>query len=342
MSQPIPKFNVASIQALRFIAAALVVCTHATLYLQDRIDPSLKIWGTGAVGVRIFFVISGYVMVISAASMSRNIQGGLLFMKRRLARIVPIYWIATSAKLAVLLILPAAALHTKTDWANTIGSYLFFPVLDGNGAVKPLHGVGWTLMHEMYFYVLFSIGMVLRVSPIFFASGVILVTTFMGFWFDPHTAAATVYMNTINLLFVAGMLLGVCTLKNIQLPLIPAVMTTVIGSMLMFTPNLHEFVYTYFKEFDIGAILTVAGFIFLNRHIANKIPKILLSLGDSSYSLYIFHPLIGPTLAAVMVKLGVHQVAVGFLLITITAVSLCHLIYLMLERPINRHLKRFL
>lgn len=292
-------------------------------------------------GVKIFFVISGFVMVISATSMSRNIQGGMLFMKRRLARVVPIYWIATSVKLAVLLIIPAVALHSKIDWANTIGSYLFLPFRDGNGVVKPLHGVGWTLMHEMYFYVLFSIGMMLRL-PILFASGVILITTFIGLSFDFHAAAATVYLNTINLLFVAGMLLGVCTLKNIQLPLIPAIMTTVIGVLLALTPRLHEFVYIHFKDFDIGAVLAVAGFIFLNRHIAHKIPKILLSLGDSSYSLYIFHPLIGPSLAAVMVKLGVHQVVVGFLLITITAISLGHLIYLMLERPINRRLKRFL
>lgn len=342
MGHPTSKQNIASVQALRFIAAALVVCTHATLYLQDRVDPSLQIWSTGAVGVNIFFVISGFVMVISADSIRRTVQGGVLFMKRRLARIVPIYWIATSAKLAVLLILPAAALHTKTDLANTIGSFLFFPVLDGNGEVKPLHGVGWTLMHEMYFYVLFSVGMALRLSPILFSSGIILITSLMGVWLDSQAPAASVYMNTINLLFVAGMVLGVCVLRNIRLHFVPAVMITVIGSVVILTPNLRELIFVYLRNFDIGSVLIVAGVIFLNRHIHDKIPQLFLSLGESSYSLYIFHPLIGPTLAAVMVKLGVQQVAIGFLVITITAVGLCHLIYLMLEKPINRHLKRFL
>ena len=57
-----------TVQALRAAAALLVVLYHAFEMWGQRIDPAAPgvNWSNGAAGVDIFFVISGFVMVISS------------------------------------------------------------------------------------------------------------------------------------------------------------------------------------------------------------------------------------------------------------------------------------
>lgn len=50
------------VQILRFVASALVLVAHATIYTQERNDPAVSVWHQGGYGVDIFFVISGFVM----------------------------------------------------------------------------------------------------------------------------------------------------------------------------------------------------------------------------------------------------------------------------------------
>ncbi|MGB8899043.1 MAG: acyltransferase family protein, partial [Methylocella sp.] len=70
------KENYTGIQALRFLAAILVVMVHATLYTKERLDPTFGIWSPGAAGVDIFFVISGFVMVVSSRKLMTQPAGG--------------------------------------------------------------------------------------------------------------------------------------------------------------------------------------------------------------------------------------------------------------------------
>ncbi len=57
------------VQVLRFIAAGLVMMTHATFYVSTRIDSNVNVWNCAIHGVSIFFVISGFVMAISSRSL---------------------------------------------------------------------------------------------------------------------------------------------------------------------------------------------------------------------------------------------------------------------------------
>ena len=69
--------RISSLEALRFLAALCVVLYHI---------PTI---GLGAFGVDVFFIISGYVMMLSTA------KGSELFLLKRAIRIIPVYWIAT-------------------------------------------------------------------------------------------------------------------------------------------------------------------------------------------------------------------------------------------------------
>src|ERR1700735_3086724 len=103
------------IQALRGVAALMVVVYHVTRVAVDRVDnlPSSLVWKAGEAGVDIFFAISGLVMGITYYR--RRSQDWRDFLSRRLTRIVPMYWLATSLKLAILLTIPVLAVHARFD-----------------------------------------------------------------------------------------------------------------------------------------------------------------------------------------------------------------------------------
>ncbi|SRR6266571_871351 len=94
-----------SIQILRAVAALLVLAGHlwATLAWLGKPD-ALPNFVAGAAGVDLFFVISGFVMVHSSEKFFGQPGGSVQFLLRRLARIVPLYWVATTAALAIALI----------------------------------------------------------------------------------------------------------------------------------------------------------------------------------------------------------------------------------------------
>jgi exopolysaccharide production protein ExoZ len=112
-------------------------------------------------GVRVFFVISGFIMTYITREDSSQ------FLVQRLIRIVPLYWLCT---------LPFVAMWFKGSgraWAdgsivNIAKSLFFFPYRDANGDVMPLLAVGWTLNLEIFFYALFALSLAItrRWAPV--------------------------------------------------------------------------------------------------------------------------------------------------------------------------------
>jgi exopolysaccharide production protein ExoZ len=92
--------QVVSIQVLRAIAALMIVILHAfqdaeTLVLSSGVRfnaPDLPL----SAGVDLFFVISGFVMVVASRNLFASAGGYAVFLKRRISRIVPLYWMVTS------------------------------------------------------------------------------------------------------------------------------------------------------------------------------------------------------------------------------------------------------
>jgi hypothetical protein len=74
-----------TIQALRAVAALLVVLLHAFETWGQRVDPAAPgvSWGNGAAGVDVFFVISGFVMVISSRRLVDRSGAWLIFLQHR-------------------------------------------------------------------------------------------------------------------------------------------------------------------------------------------------------------------------------------------------------------------
>lgn len=140
----------ASIQVYRAIAANAVVVSHLVVIevKYGRGFALLPDWlgFTGQSGVHFFFVISGLVMALIAPQTDWR-----AFIAARMLRIYPVYWIYTSLVLAVFLVAPAMVNSAYDHPPSILKSYLLWPQ-----DVAPLLGVGWTLIHEMYFYLIIA------------------------------------------------------------------------------------------------------------------------------------------------------------------------------------------
>src|SRR5690606_35540078 len=132
------------IQYLRAFAALAVVVFHAA----ERTGMHFAI---GAAGVDVFFVVSGFIMM--AISDHRQ-TSPFIFLKNRLLRIAPNYWIVTG----IMIIGAVAGLfpNMKLDFFHIMGSFFFFPVASPNAEqFWPVLVQGWTLNYEAFFYAVF-------------------------------------------------------------------------------------------------------------------------------------------------------------------------------------------
>jgi exopolysaccharide production protein ExoZ len=337
-----PRLN--SLQLLRFIASFLVLITHSGFYVHERLDPSFEFWRRGASGVVLFFVISGFVIVISLQNSPSTIDWKTFTIKR-LLRIVPIYWLATTAKVLVMVVAAGSVLHSNFDLVYIAKSYLFIPSYNPiDEKVQPLLGVGWTLVYEMLFYTMFAIALFLRLPPVLFA-GLIMILLASGSVFKDGLLDMQNYpvsyflLDGIVINFVFGMILGKLFINRVFLPTWISIISAVFGALTIVFELLDHIVWLP-PEISIGlsSVLLIWGAFSLEvRHGFRALPQ-LLFLGEASYSTYLFHPLIVPLVPVMFLKLGLHN---GYLATGVgvcVALAAASFVYVALERPITRFL----
>jgi len=144
---------VSSIQILRAVAALGVVALHVSHEGATRLGARspLPDFSVGAAGVDLFFVISGFIMVYASDALFARRGAPAWFFTRRLARIVPLYWAATAAAVACFVALRYAGALEQLSWQTLVASLLFVPWPRPDGAMLPVHMLGWTLNFEMFF-----------------------------------------------------------------------------------------------------------------------------------------------------------------------------------------------
>jgi exopolysaccharide production protein ExoZ len=194
--------TIQAIQVLRAIAATMVVIHHA----RHSVPGATSTWiSWGSSGVDIFFVISGYVMAyttqqINCVALSDQVSEALLFLRKRIARIVPLYWlfILWTGRRDLL------SLNILKDLAFIPHWSLAYP-----DEIYPVLTQGWTLNYEMFFYALFAAAMIFGSRRIVVLLLLLVLVPILALVFrNSHSdAAATFYSNQIILEFGFGVLL---------------------------------------------------------------------------------------------------------------------------------------
>lgn len=149
-------------QALRAVAALIVVGAHicAPNGTLDEITGSAGAWSplgvVGTLGVDLFFVVSGFMMVTTTRSYEPGARSAGIFALRRIARLYPPYLTVTLAAYAVWLWAPGMLNGSQTVKPDPVASFLLLPQ-----AGLPLVLVTWTLVYDVFFYAVFAVSLLL-------------------------------------------------------------------------------------------------------------------------------------------------------------------------------------
>lgn len=320
------------IQYLRAVAALMVVAHHARNPAPWLFNP-LEHYVALAWGVDIFFVISGFIMYVTA----RN-EAPLDFLGRRLTRIVPLYWASTFA-----LVYMVTYFHPWKVWPQDVPhilqSLLFIPHYSPQfpDRVWPYLIPGWTLNYEMLFYGLFCVGLVLK-RPLMTATVVIVFLVTAGLVTSLDGAIAKTYTAPILIEFVCGAWIGYLYERQMLLRAAGWILGVSFIGLLALS---HA-----------GRVVTTAGEIIFStliiwaavslRHVPYR--PVLKLLGDASYSIYLTHTVVSLSIAERLwrrVPVGGWPQLLGWCAIALLVSSLVGIAtYLCVEKPMLRMLQR--
>jgi len=345
------KAQLFSLQTLRGLAALLVAFYHTIplLAAYKWHAPALALFSEwGQLGVDIFFVISGFVMIISVTGKPQGRETAIAFMRARVARVVPLYWVMTTAMVLALYFLPAAFNQNKLDGIHAFLSYFFVPYANSfTGTPRPVLYVGWTLTYEMFFYLCFSLFLLLprrsQVLPALIISFSVLVGIGAT---DPGNLVAKTLTNGLMVEFVFGCGIGYFYAKGLALGKTTALVLIAVGTA-AFLASIGKVVDLDYRclYWGIPASAVVAGAAFLERAGGWPRMSIATAIGDSSYSLYLSHVFVLPVVAKLLSSVPVGRSLPGGLvcvLILVASIVSAHVIYLVLERPVTRIAKKAL
>jgi len=327
-----PRGKVLSIQYLRAIAAIAVAVYHCGTDAHWRNAWPLKGFSSG---VDVFFVISGFIMWSTTA---RGAIGPREFWRRRIERIVPLYWIATT--FAVLVAIVSSRYGGKTSLWHVISSYAFLPATSPKTHyLEPIISPGWTLNYEMYFYAILGALLVVSARKRFIGTaaaltGVVIAAALASGRFVP----LEFYGNSIVFEFLFGMSLGVLFASaRLNLPVRWAWVAMAVGVILLGTiDSIH---YTArVLSLGIPALIIVGSALCLEHAGAVREWKIPLLLGDASYSIYLSHGVFLSGYRSLYFKTSLPSI--GFFLSGLVgSVVFGLLVYRFIETPIARRIR---
>lgn len=363
-----------SIQALRGIAALAVFLCHVMAIEEAHSQRSHKLtdlWINGAHGVDLFFVISGFIMVWVASDLRKGAAqaGGFLF--SRATRIYPLWWLFAIAMIIFFLTMKGTLYDApRIDAARLDGTlHLFHSFVLWPQPEHPVLGVGWTLVHEMYFYVAFAVLILLlparmRLYGLLIWSGTVTIGALAGLSdaFSGDLVELIFYPMTLE--FTAGALVGYAIKAGWRRH---ALLFAIIGGLGVLVPFLdldleptqtlmtalgfNEFtgippVWRRTLLYGLPVAMLIYGLVALelDRGLGQRVPKFMVHLGDWSYSLYLCHTLSISAIGRVTYTLfNPSPIATTAYLILVTGgtIAVSALTYRWFEQPSIRFFRRW-
>jgi exopolysaccharide production protein ExoZ len=260
-----------SVQVLRAIAACAVVILHAVPDAHAPVGGA----GYGAAGVDLFFVISGFIMA--------NVARGRMaseFLRDRFWRIYPLWWVAVLPWLFMIPRGPTFVASSLTLWPIYAGGY-YVPVLK----------VGWTLSFELLFYL----GMALAVTT----RAWVPLTLYALLLFGALTTLSPL-LHFLGSPMTLEFLMGVVIAKLPRRAALGLLIPLGLALLAMAGPDLGDvdsslsshWALPRALEWGIPAALIVCGALSLEGLFQHRLFNMPVMIGDASYSVYLFHPIV--------------------------------------------------
>jgi len=328
--------HISLLDGYRFLAALMVVSYHYWSKALDNSRYSLEygnifrfpelsqVTSYGSMGVDLFFMISGFVIALSAEGSTFS-----KFMASRIARILPTYWLALILTTAFLLW--EGEVYRIVTLRQFLVNLIFLQRPMGEEFID---GVYWTIVIEMRFYLLvaalIALGLYRFYAWILFAWILLCLVDFMGAAIGVLRQA---FITSYGFYFAAGgSFYFIYRKKYIRLSVM-----TIILSLVIALPNIIKRFGDNSAEISTVILLAIYGLMFVitTKRFVNIQWNWLPVAGAMTYPFYLIHEVIGFILMRHM-----NFIKNGFI-ITIVVLMLMLMLMLMLSWIIHRCFERW-
>ncbi|MFG3096151.1 acyltransferase family protein [Streptomyces sp. NPDC048202] len=341
--------RLAALDGLRFLAAVAVVLFHFTGQTPGTMR---QIWGRpfeaifpdshgylayGRLGVDLFFLISGFVICMSAWGRSPR-----QFFISRVTRLYPMYWIGVLVSAFVIY-----TFDTPLGHPNPREVFANLTMLQKPLGVANLDSVYWTLWPELCFYLTFSI-------VVWMGLTYTRVVVFCGIWTVAAVLAPAAHLPLMTVLvnptsapfFIAGMAFYLMY-RFRATPLLWGIvlMSWLLAMHFILAPHGGRLDWHTWHPWRGWLVLVITGFFALIAVIAlgwtSRIQWRWLSVaGTLTFPLYLLHDVIGVT---VVHHFGDRMDPRVLVLSTVAGlILLSYVVHRLVERPVARYMRRWL
>ena len=334
---------------MRAIAAIFVLLFHIGGTFQAKWGYT-SCWGNfqfGEMGVDIFFIISGFIIYWSNKEKQHE-MARKEFIARRMLRIYPIYWLALFLTV-LFFIIGRYFLNVSTATSLSMQSFetgglkallASFFLIPSNHRVMD---ISWTLSFEVIFYLFFTIFFFKRTKQFFWVSiGIWVLLCYLNkfyFHYDYwHVLDKNPFLSLFNPI-IAEFFIGCALAELISLKVErfkwPCIILGMTGCCLSFK-------YVHYSQFQESLNLIVYGlpimmFMYGFIQYRQRIPAVLVYLGNASYSIYLFHMIFFIPLLRIIGNneglLATHWSIVFYSTIILTVMGCCFT-YSLIEKPL--------
>jgi peptidoglycan/LPS O-acetylase OafA/YrhL len=346
--------NFVSLQALRGLAALGVVLFHL-LPFEAKYLPGAAVvpagFSAGRAGVDLFFVLSGFLAVWTTLG-----PGGAgvaqSFLLRRVTRIYPTYWFYCIPLVVAGIAAPGGLLSEHRP--DVVASLLLIP-----NAAPPLLLVAWTLEFEVYFYLAFALLIWTRMGRrnrilslvlwgAIVAAGRVLLAP------SRTQALLDALLSPLVFEFLAGCAaawLCAAGIARAKTAVAGVVGCGILGIGLLWSETLFGMPWLRVVVFGCGVALLLIGCFGEDMVVRRVLPRVIVRIGDTSYSLYLSHLFtigaVGHALSRVAPSVPLLGTPAGHAVVlcavVVAALLVAEASYRWIERPLlrlSRHLIR--
>lgn len=311
--------RIGELDALRGLAALSVILFHYTTKYSQIFNSEFTIsefnFKYGHYGVQLFFMISGFVIFMTLD----KIKNGKDFIFKRFIRLYPIYWICMIFTFIVTYVF-------QPGFGRTFRDFIFsFTMIPGLLGAKAVDGAYWSLVPELFFYLLMFLALITGLKNKIIYIGFIWMTLILvNLLIDLPMQLQVILNLKWGILFLMGINYNYIYFYKSSWINHFQILCCVLLSLLM-----EDALFPYFL-----ILFAIVFYILAFKGLSFIAVKPLIVFGEISYALYLIHQFFGYTIQYNLIQSGVTSFWILILFPLVISVLVSYVFTYYLERPI--------
>lgn len=330
------------IDFLRFIAAISVLLFHYTFrgfQADNMTSVSFHeisfLTQYGYLGVNLFFLISGYVILMSAYN-----QRLKTFLISRFTRLYPTFWLAVVVTTVSVFILSSFNQLPTID--QFVLNLTMVPTLFGENNID---GVYWTLLIELKFYLLIALLLVFKqIKHVKYYALIWVLWSIYYFYTSFPYRLHDFLFPSFSSYFIAGAMFYLLRIEGISLFKILILLLSYVSSLLYEFRHLERQINYFSTDYSLFIVVAMITLVYLVFFVISRQQKtffqseLVLYLGGLTYALYLLHQNIGYYLLDAFSQYLNWYMSLLVIIVVMLLISL--IVHLWVEKKFSNYIKK--